>query len=282
MSPYPALALLLALTLAGCAGPGLPPVSHRDNPVGWPAKGLSSLGRAAAGTGVPVLRETGRVVYALGDVVESPALLVEAVVTLHPARLADAGSKLLMGAGETVTAVTKLPTLVFASHNVNLGAEAPLVNQALAYLDDRSKANGNAPVFPAGTRVRAEGSGLVWIIPGEGEVLQVAEESLPFDFFCWAARQSYSAQERSYGFVVPRAAAWTSPAPWLAVAAMHEFYHQHVEMHHWLHGWAPVYWLGYYGAFPFQGYENHWAEAASKGGAYRVDEALRNWRPPSK
>jgi hypothetical protein len=265
--------------MTGCVGSGLSPVSDRANPVGWPAKALTSVGRAGALSGVPVLRETGRVAYAAGDALESPALLIEALATFRPEKAGDAGSKLVVGVGGMVTAVTKFPTLVFASRNVDLGVDAPLINQALAYLDAQATKDGTDRIFPAGTTVRAEGQGLVWIIPGEGEVTQVAEESLPFDYFCRLFHQPYIAQERSYGFVVPQAVVWEKASPGRAGAAMHEFYHQHVEIRHWLHGWAPLYWIGYYVAFPFQGYNDHWAEAAWKDGAYRVDGALRGWRP---
>ncbi len=72
---FRAFVSLVALSAAGCVGPGLSPVSHKEDPLGWPAKALSSVGRTGVVTGVPLVRETGRVASALGDMLESPALL---------------------------------------------------------------------------------------------------------------------------------------------------------------------------------------------------------------
>jgi hypothetical protein len=274
------LIFIALLFCAGCAGPGLEPQSRSGDPLGWPGQVFTTVGRAGEESGIPLVRETGRLSYGLGDILDSPALFAEGIVELDPSRSASAFTKLTIGAGGTVTAATEIPFFFVSPKNVDLAPYAPLVNDALAYLDRATPAPGEDRVFPLGTRVRASGKNLIWIIPGEGEFPQVAEESVIFRAACWAVDGDYSAQERGFGFVVPDAAPWSDVNTFQVGTIMHEFYHQYREIHHWFLAWEPVYFIAYFGAYPFQGYDDHWAESAAKGGAYRVQEALQKWSPP--
>ena len=62
-------AILAALLLAGCAG--APRRAAAVNPVAWPAKLLAAAGWSATGTAWPILRETGWLLSAAGELAEA-------------------------------------------------------------------------------------------------------------------------------------------------------------------------------------------------------------------
>jgi hypothetical protein len=280
--------LLLAFLLAGCAG--LPSKSHPWNPLGWPAKAFHEVGFLAADTGVPLVREAGRLFQAVGELTESPALLVEGVVTADMHKLGGAAEQLLVGAGSTITAGWNLPFFVVPGENIDLGRDADLVNQALAYLEtlpiERWRfhpGDERTIVFPKGTRCRASGDNLIYTVPGEGEVLQSAEGNALWSFLQWSVGTNFPAQERSWGFVVRSKDRWDAAPPrWRAETILHEFYHQHMQMRDWLYGWTLVYWPAYMATFPFTGWNGHWAEMAGEHAAGIVDRGLSGWRPDRK
>ena len=117
---------ILVATLASCAG--LPRESHAYNPLGWPAKALQTAGFWAAGTGVPIVRETGRLLQATGELLDAPALLVEGVVTLDGPRLLSAGEHLAVGTGATVTATWNLPFFLMPGPNIDLARDVDMVS----------------------------------------------------------------------------------------------------------------------------------------------------------
>lgn len=279
------VALGLITTLTSCAI--REPASHRYNPLGWPAHGLTSVGRAGAKTGWPVLRELGRFVAAVGEVADTPALFVKGIATLTPGRFADSGRTLVEGTGATVTATWNVPFFWVPGRSVDLGRDVELVNDALAHLEQtppenfRTDGDDERPfVFPPGTRAHAEGDALVYTIPGRGEVIQVAEEN-----FLWHGLQSlfgmnFPAQERSWGFVVRTRGDWNSiPDQHRAGTILHELYHQQMQMREVFLGWTTVYWPAYNVTFPFTGWYGHWAEMESSICAGAVDRGLSGWEP---
>ena len=277
--------LLFCLLFVGCAG--LPHQSHPYNPLGWPAKLLSGVGFLAADTGLPVVRETGRLLQAVGDLSESPALLVEGVVTADVDKVGGGARRALVGTGSVITAGWNLPFFVVPGRNIDLGRDAEIVNEALAYMETLPveawrfhPGDTRTSIFPPGTRVRASGENLVYSVPGAGEILQAAEGNALWDFSQWAVGTNFPAQERSWGFIVRNRERWDSFSPqWRAETILHEFYHQHMQMREWLQGWTVVYWPAYLATFPFTGWSGHWAEMASGHAAGVVDRALSGWRP---
>lgn len=277
------LTALLLLLLAGCAA--APRESAVWNPLGWPAKALGCVGGAAADSGWPLLRETGRLLGALGEFAEAPALGAEGLVLLDGARLAGAGQQFVVGTGSTCTAVWNVPFFVMPGGTIDLGRDVDLVNDALAELERRPPAtwrigpdDPRTSIFPPGTRARASGQNLVFTLPGFGDVLQAAEANQAWNLLQWAVGTDFPAQERSWGFVVRSGADWDSiPPRHRALTILHEFYHQHLQMRRWLLGWTLVYWPAYTVTFPFTGWHGHWAEMAGPHAAGVVDRALRDW-----
>jgi hypothetical protein len=277
--------LLVALLLAGCTG--LPRQSDARNPLGWPAKLVAGAGFAAADSGVPLLRETGRLLQAVGEIFESPAMLVEGMATADGEMVTGSVRQLVVGAGASLTATYNLPFFVMPGRNIDLGQDAALVNEALAYMESLPPekwryypGDTRQFVFPVGTRVRASGKNLIWTIPGYGEVLQAAEGNVLWDLVQSAAGTNFPAQERSWGFVARSRSDWNGYPPQLrAETICHEFYHQQMQMREWLMGWTVVYWPAYLTVFPFTGWHGHWAEMASTHAAGIVDRALIDWRP---
>ncbi|MBI2922070.1 MAG: hypothetical protein HYY18_13375, partial [Planctomycetes bacterium] len=286
MMRYPALALATVL-LSGCAS-GLQPCSDSANPFGWPAKLATGTGRALALTEAPFLRELGRLLYALGDFLEAPALAVEGAIRFRGERFEAAGRKFVTGTGGTVGAALNLPFFFVTGRNVDLARDADHVNAALAHIETvppekwrASPKDRRAEIFPRGTRVRASGTALVWSIPGEGDVLQVGEES-PF----FKAVQTlvpgtdYDAQERSWGMIVRDRDVWDSWSPALrAQTIIHEFVHQHAQIRGQFLGCSVVYWPAYGVTFLGKGWYGHWAERTGPLAAEAVDNALRGWDP---
>lgn len=288
-SPRRAIPLALAVLLTGaCAG--VPRQSATLNPLGWPGKLLSTAGWAATDTEWPVLRETGRLLTSVGELVESPALLVEGVVTFSPPKLAGSGTQLLVGTGKTVTSAWNLPFSLLPGRTIDLGAEAALVNEALAFLETlpperwrTSQADPRTEIFPRGTRVFASGRDLVWSIPGYGEVMQSAESNYLFTGLQWLVGTHFPAQERSWGFIVDSLDAWEAHARQTRVELiLHEFQHQHMQMREWMLGWTLVYWPSYMATFPFTGWHGHWAEMAGEHAAGIVDRGLDYWVPTNR
>lgn len=279
------LLLPIILFLAGCAG--LPRQSDSGNPLGWPAKLVAGAGFAAADSGVPLLRETGRLLQAVGEILESPAMLVEGMVIADARMITGSATQLVVGSGATLTATYNLPFCAVPGRNIDLGRDAALVNEALAFMESlppekwRFYPGDTRPfVFRPGTRVRASGKNLVWTIPGYGDVLQAAEGNVLWDLAQSVAGTDFPAQERSWGFVVRNRSRWDDhPPQYRAETICHEFYHQHMQMREWLMGWTVVYWPAYLAVFPFTGWRGHWAEMAGTRAAGVVDRALADWRP---
>ena len=271
------------LLLGGCMG--LEPQSHGANPVGWPAK-ILGLGQEAADSETPLYRELGRTAAAAGDLLESPALLVEGVLTFDGDKLLGSGEKLLTGTGGTLTAVINAPFFLVTSENIDLGEEAVLVNDALAHIESVDPAVWQGPrdasrrsVFPPGTRVRASGRNLIWTIPGDGEVGQSAEVSPALALALGITGMAHVAQARTWGFVVGDHHRWRQCDPRLrAVIIIHEFFHQHLQIRQGFQSWSALYWPAYViGAISGDDSE-HWAEMGGPDGAYVVNRALEGWR----
>ncbi len=271
---------LTILLLAGCTG--LPRQSHILNPLGWPAKLMGSAGFAAADSGVPVLRETGRLLQAVGELSESPALMLEGLCTFDHELIGGSVRQLAVGTGATITATYNVPFFVMPGPNIDLGRDAALVNEALAYMETLPvkewrfyPGDTREFIFSRGTRVRASGYNLIWTIPGYGDVLQAAEGNELWRFLQWTAGTNFSAQERSWGFVVHSKASWDKYPPQLrAETICHEFYHQQMQMREWFMGWTVAYWPAYMATFPFTGWHGHWAEMDGTRAAGIVDRAL--------
>lgn len=273
------------LLLAACAG--LPSESEDWNPLGWPAKAFSAVGFQAADSELPLVRETGRWLQATGELLDTPALLVEGVVLLDGERVASSGDHLVVGTGSTITATWNLPFFIVPGRTVDLGQDAELVNQALAHLEAQppeswhtAENDPRTEIFPPGTRVRASGENLIYTIPGHGEVLQSARSNVLWDWLQQAVGTRFPAQERSWGFVVKSREEWNAfSATWRAETILHEFYHQHEQMRVWLKGWTVVYWPAYLATFPFTGWNDHWAERNGPHAAGVVEQACRSWQP---
>ena len=280
------LCLIAALALSGCAS-GVGTCSDPVNPFGWPAKVATGSGLALQTTAVPFLREFGRLLYALGDLLECPALALESLIPYRDDRLAAAGEKLLSGAGGTLGAAVNLPFFFVTGRNVDLGRDAAMVNEALAHLEKSPPASWHqagcdrrVEIFPRGTRVHPWGTLLVWTIPGVGDVLQAGEES-PFFRAVQAVvpGTDYSAQERSWGMIVANRDEWDSWSPRMRAATIiHEFVHQHVQIGRWFRGFTVAYWPAYGITFLSDGWEGHWAERTGPYAAEAVDLALRDWQ----
>ncbi len=282
-------ALVLCVLLTSCGT--LPTDSHAYNPLGWPSKAFQSTGFVAADSGWPFVREFGRLLGAVGELLDAPALLVEGVATASPDTLGAGLRHTVFGSGSTLTAAYNLPCFVMPGRNIDLGRDAEVVNEALAFLETVDPAefrlgdfDDRESVFPKGTRCRRSGENLIYTIPGRGEVLQSAESSIAFDWLNTLASTSFGAQERSWGFVVRTKAAWDERSRYRrAVTILHELCHQEQQMRQVFVGWNFAYWPAYMAPFPFTGHEGHWAEGGSALGANAVNRGLtrwfvRNWR----
>lgn len=283
------LAPVLAFALSGCLAAPPGPAADPWNPVGWPSAIVYGAGRITAESGAPFMREIGRLLLALSDLLQAPALAVEAVGHLSPERARDAGEKLVVGTGGTVTASLNAPFFFVTGRNVDIARDADLVNSALAWMEtvppDRwrtSPRDRREFLFPKGTRVRASGQGLVWTIPEVGELVQSCEASPVFDTVLELAGEDYSAQERTWGFIVPVADDWDALDPRSrAETIVHEFYHQFWHLRGWFAGWSVVYWPAYGWTYLRKGWMGHWAEASGPRGAFAVDQALVGWKGES-
>ena len=112
-----ALILTCGLLLASCNG--LESRSHVANPLGWPSKALHAAGFSAADSQLPLLRESGRLLCAVADLVDSPALLLESTVTLDAGRIKASTAKLAVGTGGTLTAALNLPFFFVVARSVS-------------------------------------------------------------------------------------------------------------------------------------------------------------------
>ena len=264
--------LLLLVALCGCVAAS--PRSHALNPLGWPGHGIEATGRLAADSEVPLVQELGRVLVGAGELLDAPALLVEGLITGSGDRLVGGGELLVVGVGETTTAALNLPFCVFVAAHVDLGREADAINGALAWTEQPATAD---TLFPVGTRVRASGRNLIWSCPGRAEVLQRAEGSLQFYLTLLASGDSFVAQERSWGFVVPSVGEWNDRSDrQRTLTTMHEFWHQQKQMRDMFLGWTTLYWPAYLASFLRHGWYGHWAETGPSG-AQKVEQALREW-----
>jgi hypothetical protein len=279
------LAALVVLAAAGCATSTY--AEQPRSPLGWPAAGVRAAGQAAADSEIVLLRETGRLLDGVGELLEAPALLLEGVALLRPRSIRDAGLKVSLGTGRTVTGAVNLPFFPVTGPNVDIGRDAELVNEALAYLDTLPPDtwryhpdDERAYVFPPGTRCRASGRNLVYTVPGEGEIVQAAEVSPWFWTQQAVAGTSFNVQERSWGFIVASRSRWDRRAPRdRAVTILHELYHQHMQIRRRFAGWSAVYWPLYVTVYPFTGWNDHWAERDGPHAAFVVNAALARWKP---
>ena len=71
------------------------------NPLSWPGEVVQEVGALAASSGIPLVQNLGRTLESVGDVLESPATLVEGAVTLD-------GDMLGEGAGQAFTGVVEV------------------------------------------------------------------------------------------------------------------------------------------------------------------------------
>ncbi|MEM7235376.1 MAG: hypothetical protein AAF517_24605, partial [Planctomycetota bacterium] len=231
------------------------------------------------------VREAGRLFSALGDLLDAPALFVEGAVTLSADRVLASSDQLAVGLGGTVTAVINLPFFFATQGNVDLGKDADEINRALEYLEKlpvdswRYFEGDERPwIFPPGTRVRASGKNLVWKLPSGRECVQAAEVSPAFRWSLALVDRSYSAQERSWGFVVPDRNRWDRRSQKSRVGTvLHEFYHQEEQMRRLFRGWTTAYWPAYGWSFFRHGWNGHWAEVQGPHAASVVDRGLRGW-----
>ncbi len=281
------LLFLVLPFIVACAG--APRRSASWNPVGWPAKGLSTVGWHAADSEWPIVREVGWLFGSVGELAESPALLVEGLATLAPAKIAGGGRQIVYGTGATVASAWNLPFALVPGRAVDLGREAELVNAALIHLETvppetwhLTAKDTRATIFPPGTRVRAAGKDLVWEIPGRPDVLQTALENPLWNAAQRLAGMNYAAQERTWGFIVPSKADWDrKPATQRVKTLLHEFVHQDTQLHELFLGWSLLYWPAYLTTFPFSGWTDHWAELGGTYGAGVINRALYGWQPPA-
>ncbi len=280
------LLLILLIPLLGCRGPA--PASSLYNPLGWPAKGVGGLGTLAAASGLPLVRDCGRLLQGSGELLEAPAMLVEGLVTFAPEQLLGSGVNLVRGTGSVVVSASAAPFFFVTGANVDLARDAERVNAALAYLDTLDVAtvvdadDPRRQVFPPGTRVEPWAGHLLWTLPDGSRILQVAEMSPWFSFWLWATGQSTDrAQERLWGFVVGDAEAWEArSARHRTVAILHEMYHQQFQLRDRFLGWTTAYWPAYGISYARHGWYGTWAETGPGIGAGIVDGALRSWRMP--
>jgi len=279
-----ALLLVLASVVSGCMG--LEPESHGTNPLGWPAKALS-IGHHAADSEIPLYREVGRTALAFGDLLESPPLLLEGVVTFDGDKILGSSHKLLVGTGGSIAALINVPFSFVIGGNIDLGRDVDLVNDALEHMDEAdpatwrvSSSDERTGIYPRGTRVEASGKNLIWKIPGVGDVVQSAEISPALSIGLGITGMAHVAQARTWGFVVGSRHKWRLCSPRLRTTIIiHEFYHQHMQIRSDFQGWAMLYWPAYGAGTITAGDDDHWAETGSPAGAYVVNRALREWRP---
>jgi hypothetical protein len=271
------------LAALSCSCAATAPRSHALNPLGWPSKGLLALGRAAADSELLLLRETGRLLHSVGELVDAPALLVEGVTTLSGDKIAGSGKLLVVGTGGTVTAAVNLPFFMTGGRTLDIGKEADRVNDALAFIERapptvwrHGPEDDRTAIFPRGTRVRASGKNLVWCFPDGAEILQSAEQSHVFRLTLEVTGERYVAQERSWGMVVPYPEQWQQlDARARVITVIHEFYHQLLQLRESFLGWSTAYWPAYGYSYAVDGYGEHWAEADA--GASTIDRALSDW-----
>ncbi len=283
------LLIALAMSLLGCSATTstvAEPRSSAWNPLGWPAKGVGWVGSHAADSGWLIARDVGRVLTSTALLAETPALLVEGVVTVNGSTVVGGLESAVAGCGTVITSLWNVPFFWIPGRDIDLARDVELVNDALEYLESHpietwrfDPDDDRTFIFPHGTRARATANGhLIFTIPGHGEVLQVAESNA-----LWHGLQSlfgtnFPAQERSWGFIVRTAPQWYSRnARWRASTILHELYHQHAQMREWLLGWNPIYWPAYMGTFMFTGWNEHWAEMRGAHSAGVVDRGLRAW-----
>lgn len=274
---------IVLLALGACHSPRHE--SSAYNPLGWPARGLTRAGFAGADSGLPLVRELGRLIAAIGELLDAPALLVEGAVTLDGDRFTAAGEHAVVGSGSTFTAAWNVPFFIMPGRTVDLAPFADLVNEALTVMesvppttfrvDERDQ---RTHVFPPGTRVRASGENLIYTVPGYGEIIQSARSNVLWDAWNGALGTDF-VQERSWGFVVRDASDWRgrTPSRFTTKLVLHEFYHQFMQMRVWMQSWTAVYWPAYMSTYPFTGWYDHWAEAKGRRGAGAVDRALTPW-----
>jgi len=268
----------IALTLGACSAGRIHPLAA--DPLGWPAHMLSDGGFALEDSEVPIAAEVGALVARAGRLLESPALLVEGVLTMDAARLGESVEALVGGVGETLTAAINVPFSLVIGPRIDLGRDADLINDALAALDEVDLGEARE-LLPAGTRVRASGRNLIWDIPGRGDVLQRAEGSwLFYALTSLPGQERFIAQERSWGFVVPDRSVWDAYSDrQRAVTTMHEMWHQFGQIETMFGGWSLAYWPAYHASFMTSGWGGHWAETGPRGAA-TIERALRFWNLP--
>lgn len=139
-------ACVLALHLTSCQS--LPTASSHGNPLGWPATVLGFVGTVGVDTGIPVLREAGRLLVGAGEVADAPALLVEGLVTLDPLAVVAAGQHAVAGTGQTLRAVYDLPLFAAPALQLDPTGSLSLAQMAL-------HAAGGAPQRADAARVAA-------------------------------------------------------------------------------------------------------------------------------
>jgi hypothetical protein len=254
-----------------------------ENPLGWPARALLQVGEAGESSGLPLVRDGGRLVRAVGDLLEAPALMVEGLVVQPGGRFLEGLDRALVGVGSTVTAAVNLPLFFVSPRAVDIGRDSEAMNEALAFIESSAPEtwrcgpeDDREMVLPEGTRTEARGKTLVWTFPGGQRRVQAAQES---PLMRWMLPANFIAWERSWGFVVPDEAKFLAQdAKSRVTLILHEFIHQEIQMRRWMRGWTLVYWPAYQITFLGTGWRGHWAETHGPHAANCAGNALKGWR----
>ena len=278
--------LLVAIVLSGC-GTFREYQPHDNNPLGWPARACLSAGISAETSPLPLVRDGGRLLRAIGDLAEVPAVIGEALVGTTDVGLTQVIDQTLVGIGSTVTAAINLPLFFVCWNQIDISDEAESMNAALAYIETlepsvwrNASQDDRDQLIPAGVRVEARGKTLVWNFPdGERRVQSVQVSPL----MRWLAPADFIGWERSWGFVVPDQTAFEAHSPSDRIELiLHEFLHQEMQMRRWLRGWNPIYWSAYNVTFLRTGWYGHWAETDGPHAANAAERALSHWTPSGR
>jgi len=256
---------------------------HDNNPLAWPSRACICVGISGETSSIPLIRDGGRLLRAVGDLAEVPAIISEGIIGREDVDLAAVIDQTLVGIGSTITAAINLPLFFVSWDQVDISNEAEAMNAALEYIETlqpsawRNASNDDRDqLIPPGVRVEGDGKTLVWNFPdGERRVQAVQVSPL----MRWFSPGNFAAWERSWGFVVPDKAIFEARRPSQRTRLiLHEFLHQELQMRRWLRSWNLVYWPAYTTTFLQTGWQGHWAETDGRHAANAADRALRNWK----
>ncbi|MAW76439.1 MAG: hypothetical protein CMJ95_03455, partial [Planctomycetes bacterium] len=126
--------LLVAIVLSGC-GTFREYQPHDNNPLGWPARACISAGISAETSPLPLVRDGGRLLRAVGDLAEVPAVIGEALLGTTDVGLTQVIDQPLVGIGSTIPAAINLPLFFVCWNQIDISDEAEAMNAALAYIE---------------------------------------------------------------------------------------------------------------------------------------------------